>query len=357
MGVKKYCFESLATIPQFDAPLSLRKLDGDMSALNKLISDFVDISYKIDKDIDFIMENQKEYLDNLLLTAKFCQRLFATTVLWDCDNLIEALKTARRELVLERFDELKINNVQLIKKLYYAECDENGVLLHKLPEATENPLLIDKELRTQSECLNESILIPMDILQQMHDNIEDLNFDKAKEIAENLLPFNYDIEFNEALEDLIIALDEFSLDEAEEIAYDCVEFAKEFNIKANIPRALRKRILAVDDMPDILMSIKGILSKSYDVCTVTTGTSALRFLQVNKPDLILLDIELIETDGFTLLKSIRALKDFVEVPVLFLTSHTSLEYVKKARAAGVRDFLRKPINAEELFARCDRYLG
>lgn len=63
-----------------------------------------------------------------------------------------------------------------------------------------------------------------------------------------------------------------------------------------------KKILAIDDVPDVLTTVKSVLSKRYTVYGVTNHKAALKFLTSNQADLILLDIEMPDMDGFAMQK-------------------------------------------------------
>ena len=68
---------------------------------------------------------------------------------------------------------------------------------------------------------------------------------------------------------------------------------------------IRKRILAVDDDAIVLTRISSILRNDYDLVTVNSGMRALRYLGMEKPDLILLDIRMAQQDGIETLREIR----------------------------------------------------
>ena len=84
-------------------------------------------------------------------------------------------------------------------------------------------------------------------------------------------------------------------------------------------RSHKKLILAVDDAAIILLRITDALEEYYDVVTVNSGVRALRYLEKEKPDLILLDIRMIPKDGYETLKEIRAMEDRADIPVIMLT--------------------------------------
>ncbi len=119
----------------------------------------------------------------------------------------------------------------------------------------------------------------------------------------------------------------------------------------------KKRILAIDDVPDVLSTIKLVLKEKYAVYGVTNHMAALKFLVNNSADLILLDIEMPDMDGITLLGIIRKIDAYKNTPVLFLTGSVSVENIKRSMDAGGNDFLRKPIEANVLMEKIDKHLA
>ena len=120
---------------------------------------------------------------------------------------------------------------------------------------------------------------------------------------------------------------------------------------------LSKKILAVDDMPEILTSIKIALNSHYKVFGVTNGKAALKLLDVHNPDLFILDIDMPEMDGFELAEVIRSTVDFAEIPLIFLTGNASRERIVKAMGVGCNDFIVKPANHEVLLTKVGKYLS
>lgn len=122
-------------------------------------------------------------------------------------------------------------------------------------------------------------------------------------------------------------------------------------------RNRRKSILAVDDAAIILQRITDILEKYYDVVTVNSGARALRYLEEEKPDLILLDIRMNPKDGFETLREIRAMDDRADIPVIFLTGLEDRQSVMEGINLGICDYVLKPFNSEDLLDRIRRALG
>lgn len=118
----------------------------------------------------------------------------------------------------------------------------------------------------------------------------------------------------------------------------------------------RKCILAVDDTAIILTRISDALRNDYEVITVNSGMRALRYLGQEKPDLILLDIEMPQKNGIETLQEIRMMKDRKDIPVIMLTGVEDKESVLKSAKLGICDYMLKPFSSEDLLMRIRRVL-
>lgn len=111
----------------------------------------------------------------------------------------------------------------------------------------------------------------------------------------------------------------------------------------------KKSIVAVDDSGIILKTLEKLLGGKYAYHAFSKGMRALKYLkEEDTPDLIILDIEMPEIDGYQMLEMIREKSDLKQVPVLFLTSNSDKEHVVKAISGGANDYAIKPID-EEVF--------
>lgn len=119
---------------------------------------------------------------------------------------------------------------------------------------------------------------------------------------------------------------------------------------------VKKRILAVDDAVIILRRITDALEEYYDVITVNSGARALRYLEKEKPDLILLDIRMMPKDGLETLREIRAMEDRADIPVIMLTGVEDKKSVMEGIKLGIRDYILKPFFPEDLLERIQRVL-
>lgn len=116
----------------------------------------------------------------------------------------------------------------------------------------------------------------------------------------------------------------------------------------------RKRILAVDDAAIILTHISETLRNDYEVITVNSGVRALRYLEQEKPDIILLDIQMAQKDGIETLREIRAMEDRADIPVIMLTGVEDKDFVLESAKLGICDYILKPFHSNDLIKRIRR---
>ncbi len=110
----------------------------------------------------------------------------------------------------------------------------------------------------------------------------------------------------------------------------------------------KKKIVAVDDSGIILKMLIKVLGDKYDLHAFSGGRRALQFLRDRTPDLIILDIDMPEINGYEMLKMIKEREHLQKVPVIFLTSNNDKNHVVKAVAGGAKDYVVKPIDEEIL---------
>lgn len=110
-------------------------------------------------------------------------------------------------------------------------------------------------------------------------------------------------------------------------------------------------ILAVDDAPDNLFLIETILDDpAYCIGLASGGQAALEQVQQRPPDLILLDVMMPDLDGYAVTQRIRRNPDLPYIPILLITAHDQSSLVQ-GLDAGADDFIRKPVDVNELRAR------
>ena len=117
------------------------------------------------------------------------------------------------------------------------------------------------------------------------------------------------------------------------------------------------RILVVDDLEDNLFLLQAVLqAEGYQVELANSGSAALTLVEVAPPDLILLDLMMPEITGLEVTQQIRQNVNLPYIPILLVTAY------EETRAAegldmGANDFIRKPIDFDELLARVRAFLS
>jgi adenylate cyclase len=110
------------------------------------------------------------------------------------------------------------------------------------------------------------------------------------------------------------------------------------------------KILVVDDVPQNVRLLEAVLApRGYDVVTATDGDSALRLVESEEPDLVLLDVVMPQLDGYEVCRRLRAREETAMLPVLMVTA--SVAEKAKVIEAGADDLIAKPFNQDEMLAR------
>jgi len=110
---------------------------------------------------------------------------------------------------------------------------------------------------------------------------------------------------------------------------------------------MRKSILIVDDEESIRQTLGGILAdEGYEVMTAGSGEDALKIIEEELPNLVLLDIWLPGMDGIEVLKAIRS--NYPQIRVVMISGHGTIETAVKATKLGAFDFIEKPLSLENV---------
>lgn len=124
-----------------------------------------------------------------------------------------------------------------------------------------------------------------------------------------------------------------------------------------VPRRYQADILAIDDTPENLQLLAQLLAeRNYKVRSVTKGTTALRAAQAAPPDLILLDVNMPQMNGYEVCQQLKADARTRDIPVIFVSAlGETLDKVKAFQVGGV-DYVTKPFQVEEVLARIETHL-
>jgi DNA-binding response OmpR family regulator len=124
------------------------------------------------------------------------------------------------------------------------------------------------------------------------------------------------------------------------------------------PDPVARRILIVEDEPNILLSLEFLLKGAgYEVASTRDGSRALETAASWHPDLVVLDIMLPLVNGFEVCRQLRASRELDGVKILILTARGRESEVEKGLALGANAYLTKPFATRELIETTKRLLG
>ena len=117
---------------------------------------------------------------------------------------------------------------------------------------------------------------------------------------------------------------------------------------------MKNIILVVDDDKTNLTLAQKILLSQYRIAATNSGKAALKYLEHNHPDLILLDINMPEMDGFEVMEQIRSDARTADIPIIFLTADDKADTEIRCFQMGAVDFVRKPFIPDVLMSRVSK---
>ena len=118
-----------------------------------------------------------------------------------------------------------------------------------------------------------------------------------------------------------------------------------------------KKILIVDDEPNIVMSLEYTFKKNnYEVFIARDGQEALDILKTNFPDVIILDIMMPMVDGFATLEQIRKDDNLKHTKVLFLSAKNKASDIEKGMALGADAYMTKPFTIKKIVEQISELL-
>ena len=117
-------------------------------------------------------------------------------------------------------------------------------------------------------------------------------------------------------------------------------------------------VLIVDDIPENLELLSGLLvDNGFKVRAAIDGKSAVKAVQTKLPDLILLDIQMPDMDGYEVCRILRSSPKTADIPIIFISGLEEADFKVKAFEAGGVDYITKPFQVEEVIARVRTHLA
>ena len=120
---------------------------------------------------------------------------------------------------------------------------------------------------------------------------------------------------------------------------------------------MSQRILIVEDQEDNRRILRDLLSNAgFELLEATTGEEGVRLAEINRPDLILMDVQMPVLDGHEATRRIKAQPELRKIPIIVTTSYALSGDDAKAKAAGADAYVAKPYSPRALLATIRRFL-
>ena len=116
----------------------------------------------------------------------------------------------------------------------------------------------------------------------------------------------------------------------------------------------KKVVLAIDDNLQQLSEFKNMLVPKYDLRVVKSAAEAISFLNKNHSDIILLDIEMPNINGFEFFKDIRTIPTYVRTPIIIVSGRTGQDFFDEAKKYDAIKVLSKPVNPNLLIETIEK---
>lgn len=120
----------------------------------------------------------------------------------------------------------------------------------------------------------------------------------------------------------------------------------------------QKKIIIIDDEPSVGTLLKiNLKQKGYSVATAESGVEGIAKAEAEQFDLIILDVALPGMNGIEICRAFREIKDYLEVPIVMISSRSDNLTIEQTRRAGASDYLVKPFAFEELIQKIEDHLA
>ena len=128
-------------------------------------------------------------------------------------------------------------------------------------------------------------------------------------------------------------------------------------MKASQNEKKRKKIICVDDVRYSLVSVKSRIGEFHDVYPAESAAKLFEYLENIEPDLILLDVNMPDVNGYEIIKYLKADKRYTHIPVIFLSGKSDRDSVVRGLTLGAVDYVIKPFNIPKLIGIIEHHLN
>jgi len=120
----------------------------------------------------------------------------------------------------------------------------------------------------------------------------------------------------------------------------------------------QKKIIIIDDEPSVGTLLKiNLKHKGYSIATAESGVEGIAKAEAEQFDLIILDVALPGMNGIEICRTFRENKNYLEIPIVMISSRSDNLTIEQTRCAGASDYLVKPFTFEELIQKIEDHLA
>lgn len=190
-------------------------------------------------------------------------------------------------------------------------------------------------------------------LMRLHDAMDGFDLDEADEAMKELESYEFSEDIKPMVQRLSVLVTDVAIEDVMKLTDEICE-ALASNAKTAVND--KANVMLVDDDIINIKTVKEMLKDEYNVVAVQSGKEAFEMLIKSKPDLILLDVYMPEMDGHDVIKALKENPEYVDIPVVFLTSDVEEHTEIQGFSEGAIDFLRKPFRKDVAIQRIRRIL-
>ncbi len=289
-----------------------------------------------------------EIRDKVTILQGYLIAINAVTLPWQIERLSKLLELKSHGKTREVFQKVRRDTTELVYRI-----KEARIRMIDIPE--EQRLDQPEEIFAKSGDKQPVTEIKREMFYKLKKFIENYEFSHALTELEEMERFSFGGKIDWLLDAMGKNLAAFNIEEIERNMSELVSLIDDIDAKRQSGKRLL--IMAVDDVPGVLVTLKAMLRQKYTVVGMTEPEDALLFLTTQTPDLIFLDIEMPGMDGYTLLNLIRKMPIYEKTPIVFLTGNATKEHFVRAMEAGANGFIKKPVDYQLLNEKIEEITG
>ncbi len=340
--------------------LSIKELDNGPIYKNELTQYFFYLDtyltiaeeFFVSFDLDSIANKTDLFIEGLNKQIYALKKLNLEKLMEQTENLIKLIENKEFEKSKEEYKKLAIDNEELYSKINNANISKgiDGEVIKYNETIRKNSVFYKKVQKYKT--------LPLETLdkgkvEEMLKLVNDFQLLEAGHVLSTVMQKKYGEKIDYLLIELKHNFDNFEAAAAQKTLTK-IAFA---SADKNAVATEKKSILAIDDNVGVLNTLKAMLKDYYELFCIPNPNAVFKFLENRESlDMILLDIEMPEMDGYELLTLIKKYTKYEKIPVIFLTGNATKDHLLKAVEMSAVDFISKPVDLETLLSKIKKHI-